>query len=314
MNNPTQPTPTKERKPRLPRYRRVEKDRVPRLMLQERDLEILKTIWQYRYLTSNHFLYLIKGSRQKIYQRLQKLFHNGYLCRLHFPIFLDKGGSSPAIYALDRAGAELLVEYAGLPAEKIKWTYSIKTKTSKNLKHALMISNFRAVLSLAIQKYPNVRLVWRQGNVLADKVKEELRTGKTESRPFVPDAYFEIIDLSKPEEDGTNPFFLECDRTTMTSGRYQKKMRNYWIYWGRGEGKFNEKYNTQHFRVLTVTQSEKRTQTLIKATQKADDSQTGSRLYLFTEENKYSLKEPDKLLGEIWRTARTPGKTEGMLS
>lgn len=314
MNNPTQTTPTKERKPRLPRYRRVEKDRVPRLIIQERDLEILKTIWQYRYLTSEHFLYLIKGSRQKIYQRLQKLFHNGYLCRLHFPIFLDKGGSSPAIYALDRSGADLLVEHAGMPAEYVKWTYSIKTMTSKNLKHSLMISNFRAVLSLAITKHPNLRLTWRQGNVLADKVKEVLKNGKAETRSFVPDAYIEITDLSKPVEEGTAHFFLECDRTTMTSARYQKKMRNYWIYWDKGEGGFSEKYGIPNFRVLTVTRSVKRTQTLIKATQKADDKQTGSRLFMFTEESKYSLSEPEKLLGEIWKTAKTPDKVEGILS
>lgn len=314
MNTPTQPSQTKERKPRLPRYRRAIKSQTPQMLIQGRDIEILKTIWEYRYLTSEHFLYLIKGSRQKIYQRLQKLFHNRYLHRLHFPIRLDTGGSSPAIYVLDHLGADLLVEHTGLPVEKVKWTNSIKTVESRYLKHALMISNFRAVLSLAIKKHPNLRLVWSQGKAIKDKVLGDYKGDKRENIAIVPDAYFKIIDIEKPGGEEADHFFLECDRATTPSKRFQKRMRGYWIYWGRGEGNFSEKYGSPHFRVLTVTTSEKRTKTLLATTKQADDSQTGSRLFWFTEETGYSLGEPEKLLGAIWKTAKTPDKIESILS
>jgi len=110
MTTTPQPAPT-----RLPRYRRVQ--RVP-LHLTARDIQILKTVKDFRLLTSAHIQALANGSDQQILRRLQKLFHAGYLHRVT-PRVSPNGGSTKMVYAVTNKGLAQL-QKEGLIAEPSK--------------------------------------------------------------------------------------------------------------------------------------------------------------------------------------------------
>jgi len=109
----------KDNKARAPRFKRRPKA-VGRLALQERDIEIIRLVDEYRFLDSEQMCALVQGSKQVILRRLQKLFHHGYLDRPINQInpFL---GYRKMVYALGDKGADLLAERLGIDRGKILW-------------------------------------------------------------------------------------------------------------------------------------------------------------------------------------------------
>jgi len=287
---------------RLPKYKRA-KTPVP-LRLQERDKEIIKLVWEYRFLQADHISLLLGSNRKSILRRLQKLYHNRYLQRIYFPIVLFQGGSEKPIYALDRKGAEILTEDLGIPPEKLDWTDEKNKVKERYLRHALMISNFRVILTCAIREvHPYFSLLfWMQGKELKDEVffEENSPFGPVERRiAVVPDALFCLEDRRQGKE-GKMYFFLEADRSTMTTKRFLWKMRGYWNYWK--QGKVSQRYGFRNFRVLVLTKSPQRRDSLCQVTQKADDRQIGSYMFWFAAEEDIKLEDPLSIFQYIWRT------------
>ena len=103
---------------RTHRYRR-EPDEVGGLVLQDRDREIIKLIYDYRFLNSDRIQTLIKGSNQVILRRLQKLFHHGYLDRLS-RIRDPQDPPTKMVYGLANKGADELASKFGIDRGKIK--------------------------------------------------------------------------------------------------------------------------------------------------------------------------------------------------
>lgn len=82
---PTGSTPRLPQTPyrRLPRFTRAKASHRPPIALQGRDLELLRTVYEYRLLSTPQLLKLFENeSRDWIYRRLQRLFHHGYLNRI----------------------------------------------------------------------------------------------------------------------------------------------------------------------------------------------------------------------------------------
>lgn len=298
-------------KKRLPKYQRVSLKDAPPMILQERDLEIIKAVWEYRFLTTDHIRAMVPGTRRKIYERLRKLYHRRYLNRLFFTPALYTGGSQKAIYALDKRGADILVEEAGIPREAVKWSATSMEFKERYLRHALMISNFRVILACALAEVPDVELFfWKQGNDLKEIIYAK-EGGKRVRYSVVPDAFFGIHDHRQAPGRQDAYFFLECDRSTMTNDRYLKKMRGYWHY-GR-QKKHEERYDISSFRVLTLTLTEQRENNLVRVTKKADDRQVGSPMFWFTNEKKIDLEHPASILAPIWQTPKDGKRSQKII-
>jgi len=272
------------------KYKKFERSKTaPKFRLSELDLKILQDLANYRFLDSRHILALHpEVSERTIQWRLQLLFHAGFLER---PIFQFPQYQPPSyfIYTLGKKGVELL--FSG---EKAKTSWAKKGKTVKPafLWHSLMISNFRVILTLALKKKKDSKLVsWREEN-LFDTVYLE-----GEKLPISPDAFFTIED----KNDWLH-FFLEADRSSMEDKRFLAKMQGYWQWW-KEEG-HKDRFNISVFRVLTVTISEERKENLRQITKKADDSQRGSEMFLFACEKDYNLEEPESILKPIWQSPR----------
>jgi len=165
-----------------------------------------------------------------------------------------------------------------------------------------MIANFRIALTLATRDRSDVRLLFfeREGLALRDRV-----TVATNGRGHVlrinPDGFFGFQFPGLPEGRNRSFFFLEADRSTMTRERFLQKLVGYWEWFKQGG--HTRKHGIRSFRVLTVTKSEERTDSLLQATVENKEIHQGLCLFLFTSNERFSPQRSASLLEPIWKTA-----------
>ena len=261
------------------------------LKLTSRDLELIRDVAEFRFLNTDQLLALHEGGRRNLKQRLSLLFQYGYLDRPK----VQKTAhlvSSHIVYSLDRKGVDALSGNAD-EREGILRRVRETPHTSALIAHALMISQFRICLMLALKQRPTLKLTrWVQGNDL-----KVLLRHRGENPSLVPDAFF-ILETAEYK----HPCFLEADRATMTEERFTNKLRMYWRH--NREERFKPSLGFAHFRVLTITPNEMRANNLCLAAKEADDRKTGSNLFLFLSETQYSLVKPEAVLLPIWASPK----------
>lgn len=277
------------------------------LQLQERDLEILNLVYDYRFIASDQATSIIPGSERKILQRLQKLFHHGYLERLADRRIRTHSGSDKMVYSITGQAAELLTAELGLPVGKVNWASKNRSVTDRHIEHALMIGRFRSIVSLATQGRPDLSLeFWKESRGTGQNIDPELsdtvmvpteKRGKERLR-VVPDAFL-ALDASKKKHF----LYLEADRSTMTNDRFLQKLKAYWTWWKQGGSK--RKHSVEHFRVLTITRSYQRRDNLRRAAIEASSGAGGSGMFWFACEKDYSVSAPESIWGNIWITAKS---------
>ncbi len=229
-----------------------------------------------------------------IERRLAKLWRAYYLKRIFLPIWPGKPKPSPkAIYTLDRKGAEVLQETKGIDPELLRARIKQNEVGERYLKHSLMISNFRAILSLVTNEEKNLELLFfRQDKGLENRIKI-----KNKTYPVIPDGFFGLED-----QKGKFYFFLEADRSTMSNRRYLSKLKAYW-YWKKEKGQ-TKKFNIKNFRVLTLTKSKERAESLRETALKLKEVEKANLMtFWFSDESKISLEDPQTIFNKIWKIA-----------
>ncbi|MCG6552028.1 MAG: hypothetical protein L7F77_06850 [Candidatus Magnetominusculus sp. LBB02] len=88
-------------------------------------------------------------------------------------------------------------------------------------------------------------------------------------------------------------------RKNYFTSSYYKKILGYWQSWQRGV--FNAFGN---IRVLTVTTSNKRINSMIGACKDVDARKKGSRMFLFARATDFDIKNTVRTLERIWYNAR----------
>jgi len=261
------------------------------LQLQPRDIELLHNVGEFRFLNTPQILALHKGGERNLHRRLISLFQHGYLDRPKSQTSA-KLSSAHMVYTLGRKGAELLSKDAK-EREGVFRRLRENERTLPLIAHSLMISQFRICLTLAAEKSGIKILRWLQGQDL----KELLRTVHGDHPSLVPDAFFTLED-----KDEVINFFLEADKGNMQRGIFVKKLKGYWSW--RSDDRLKEKLRLNHFRVLTLTPSERRSDSLRNAGKDGDPRGTGSAMFLFASEKQYSLSEPKNILEPIWKSPK----------
>lgn len=273
------------------------------MVIQDRDIRILETLYNYRFLTTTQIADLFFGAKSKALRRLRQLYDNGFVTRIFRPVVV---GSAEVIYCLDNYGVSVLAQRLGIDREEIDWSRrSFIRLKSLFLDHAMDVNRFRVSLCLAIQRDPSMKLLfWKydtelqtkneKGILVSDKVSDP--DDKAKKIRVTPDAFFGI---STPQ--GRAYFFLETDMGTEDNYRFKKKMQGYLKYYV--DGHYQRKYGYKAFRVLTTTAT-KRLPNLIKTTQKAVADKRLHSIFYFADREHIV---PEGILNRIWRTAGDPG-------
>lgn len=300
----------KEKSKRRSRYIRPEKSKISRIEIQPKDSEIVRLVYDYRFIRTDQITALMAGDRTSLEKRLRKLWEHRFLERSFLPVVNGKEPATRrAIYSLDYRGANHLIKNDGADPGHIKHVLRHNKPQYSYVEHQLMVSQFRAVLTVALNGTNNTKItLWRQDAGLRDQVDIIDRKGRKERLPIAPDGYFCIED-----ERGRMYWFLEVDRYTMSGPRWLKKMLAYYHWWD--QKKHTEKFGIKNFRVISVCpnafQRDSRLETTKKVkTNKAGEKMgpVGSRLFWFVSDEDYTLKNAENILKTIFKVARVGGE------
>jgi len=285
-------------------------ERYGHFTLTARDVEILETIYRYRYLEARHVRALVGGSGQQITRRLQGLFHNGYLGRYarRERMRLELNQGAPLIaYGLELKGARALEQLRARrhgaddsAADPVRWKKAYTRRTEWFLEHQLVVSNFRCAIELALRRTPDSELVsWQQGQDTWFRV-----TVPGEMRRVVriaPDAYFVLR-----QGNQVRHFFLEADRSTEEHRRLADKYVGYW--WYLQDARFASARGGQpRVNVLLLTTGEERLVNMIETLRqmskpnRADHGGKGS--FRFCLDRDVAFEDPIWIFQPVWRTA-----------
>lgn len=273
---------------RLPRFQRS--PQIARIRITDRDREIVRLVHQHRFLRSVHFVQLLNASRQRVLRRLQLLYHHGYLERPRAQIAYYERGSRPMVYGLGHKGAALLKRDGGLAYHELDWGKRNRSVGRLFLEHALLVSDVMVALELACRNSGCVRLLTSKDVPLP----ESLRTHR---QPFkwsvalknnaklgvVPDGAFTLELADRPRERIL--YFLEADcgtmpvtRGTLARSSFHRKLLAYEATWT--QEMHRRRFGFNRFRVLTVTTSAPRVNSLVEACQQLE---RGRGLFLFAD-------------------------------
>ena len=125
--------------------RRAWTERIPheRLELSPRDIEILSSVYTYRFLTSSQLTKMFFPSKSFADRRLRKLYDHGFLDRIQRPV---TEGKCELLYALWTEGARVLSRKIKISREELGWSKSKNRVGGEFLEHELEVTQFRLAL------------------------------------------------------------------------------------------------------------------------------------------------------------------------
>jgi len=286
---------------RLPRFKRA--SQIAPIQLTDRDRTIIRLVHRHRFLRSNHIRALIAESPQQILRRLQLLYHHGYLERPYAQIdYYRQGGSRKLVYGLGSKAAALLKRDSPLETRELDWTRKNRGVRRIFLEHALQISEVMVALELGCRRSGRVRLLMRDQLPLPDELKRRrepfrwrVQINHQLELGLIPDEVFALEFADKPVGSNRAFFFLEADRATMPAVRsdlshtsFFRKLLAYQATWRQNIHR--SRFGFHRFRVITVTSSPHRVDSLVAACERLD---RGHGLFLFTD--RHSLADDDPL-------------------
>lgn len=280
-----------------------------RIYLTERDLEILQAIGTARYMTAPqvealfwcHLKGVTYGTKKACQRRLRLLTHHHLLRRIELPVKRGEG-SKPYIYALDRRGAELLMQEVGIDPAVAEWRPRSREENYPFLQHLLDTTDFRIALLRACEARHVTLVSWTDEREIKsqeayDHVELLGPLGGPQKVAVIPDASFVIS-----RGDRQARYVLEIDRGTVTIAPtlwnrrgWIQKIKAYMEYYQ--SGLYEKRYQTTSMLVLTITTSQARLAQMKETTEEVG----GDSRFLFTT---FENAQADMLLtGEIWYRA-----------
>lgn len=280
----------------------------PRMRLTARDIQIILAVYQYRFLNAHQVEALLfttgsdklRSGRVPCQRRLQRLYHNGLLDRLILPLVMGEGRAA-FVYGLDEGGATIVTTHLGVDRPAVNWQPSNNQIKPLFLDHTLAINDVRVMVDTLVRDGHLKVIEWLDEGVLKSatmKDKTPYRRHGARITRIYPDGYFT---LHPPGAEQPAHFFLEVDQGTMSNLRWQEKIEAYIHF--RRSGLAQKYYGTKHFRVLTVTTSDRRLQNLKQATVTVG----GDRYFWFTTQPQLDLWQPTTLLQPVWQVATQDG-------
>ena len=267
----------------------------PGFQLTDGDIDLIRYIYEYRFLHIDHLSALVSRSYKKVHGRLLKLVQGQFLARIELPF-------QKHVYVLGREGIFILVEQGIASRELIEWRLRHHELKELFLRHQLMIVDLHCMLDLAGRSDVIRLAAWREGKELWDRVTA-WQDHERVSLPVCPDAFFVLHDTSRPQGRNRLNFFLEADRSTTTHKRFEQKLIAYKEY--LEQGLHATKYGIRTFRVVTFALTRERAMNLSKAAREVLPPES-LKYFLFAAVDGLSIKSPQPILSDMFLSPRDP--------
>ena len=279
---------------RRPRYRRAPEP--PPFRLTADDIEIVRIVARHRLIRSTQIAVLVRRSVDRTNDRLQRLFHAGYVDRPRAQLdYYPTSGSAPMVYALADRGMRLLKERDGVDFANAEWGRKNREAGRPFIEHQIEVVNFRVELERAVPHLPGLQLIHPEhmitpspaaGRLSPDafafrtKLREQ---GRLRDASVIPDLVF---GLARGGGARLN-FVAEIDRGTMpvrrsdsTRTSFAAKMHTYLAAYAARQ--HERQFAWSSFRVLTVTTNRERICTMQAALREFHVPRSpGPSLFLF---------------------------------
>ena len=203
--------------------RRTEPDKA--LNPTRRDIELLRALWAYRFLTTDQVwrLWWPHAKLRRAQRRLGWLFHTGYVDRFRPRL---RHGSFPWTYSLARRGHELLVMTGAIPRERYRpIAHADFTRVVHDLQTNAWVIAYRTLLGARLVEWqgPEEATLEPPAHVRREAKEPWGRPGLSlhEPRRVVPDAGL-LVSLP---DDRLAALLVEFDRTGRPDKNHQKFLR-----------------------------------------------------------------------------------------
>jgi DNA-binding Lrp family transcriptional regulator len=296
---------------RRPRFRRASEP--PAFRLTDDDVAIVRELARHRFLRSTHIAALVGRSLDRTNDRLNRLFHSGYLDRPRAQLdFYPTAGSAPMVYALADRGARLLIQHDGIDFANVEWSRKNRNAGRSFIEHQLEIMDFHVGLQCAARDRSDLRLVhpdeivaafpdqtFSARNPFALHVEVRHR-GTVHDIGIVPDFVFGLM----LADGARRSFMVEIDRGTMPIVRsdieqtsFERKMRAYLTAYA---AKLHERhFGWKAFRVLTVTTDHYRMRSMTESLRRLHVAGSpGAPLFYFSTRDEIGMSDP---LAHVWQ-------------
>lgn len=230
-------------------------------VITQRDVDILQSLAQVRYLTIQHLQWLHWTARwreheraareaglvnrrpKKAYERVAGLVERGLLVAIQRTA--DRAVTTykrlALCLSLTQAGAELLACERDVRVEQ-RWYDERAARSATTLEHSLGIGAFYAALRAELEFRGRKLEEWAPDHVLCTDYDSVVVAGVGHALPIIPDATFTL--------DGQR-YFVEIDRGTTRLEQWRKKALAYDAY-GR-DPRLRERFGATNAIVLVVT-------------------------------------------------------------
>ncbi len=303
----------------------VRPESLPPYSLTQRGLALLAHVARHRLIASDDLALLDGGSAQNVKRELRLLWAHGYLMRpgaqIQSTILI---GPQPMVYGLTNRGARMLHTEGYRIDPEIDWSENTRRSGVAFIEHSTARSRLMAGLEVGLRGRDDVALVHAQE--IIDSSPPQTRQASqplkwTAKIPMddgrvVPSAVIADDLFALRFADGTESYFLvEIDRGQMPVRRSsnveeivegKKRMRTYFMhklatYWhGWKQGRHVQQFGVEQIRVLTVTTSEKRIETMLDALRDVTGGK-GSEMFLFIDEAAFAAVNP---IDAAWVTGK----------
>lgn len=299
---------------------------LPEFAITPRNLAVLSYVAKHRLISSDDIALLDGGSAQNVKRELRRLWAHGYLIRPKSQLrTVAVTGPQPMVCAMSNKGARLLRDHGHLIDAEIDWSENAHRAGIAFIDHSVARSRFMVALEVAQRNRSDVELL--DATEIIARAPEKTRHSKQPLKwtALVPDerggevASSVVADdvFALMFDDNTASYFLvEIDRGQMPVRRHpesteevirgKRRLRTYYkhklatYYHGWRQRRHVDQLGIEQVRVLTVTTSPKRVETMLDAVSELTKGK-GSELFLFIDEEALRSKSP---LDAIWTTGK----------
>lgn len=304
----------------------VRPEEVSEFYLSQRNLSLLAHIARYRLISSDDLARLDGGSVQNAKRELRNLWEHGYVVRPAAQLrTVAITGPQPMVYGLSNRGARLLREHGHLIDLNVDWSENVRRAGIAYIDHSVARSRFMSAVEVAVRERPSISIM--EAPAIIARAPERTRRAKHPLKwtAVIPDDQGRDVSASVISDDlfaltfadgRASHFLVEIDRGQMPVRRNgtsaeeivegKRRVRTYYkhklatYYHGWRQRRHEEQLGIEQLRVLTITTSPRRVETMIDALREVTAGK-GSELFLFIDEVTLRATSP---LDAMWMSGK----------